>query len=201
MIGAFTFNTSHRVVFENGSAGALSRHAGNLLGERPFIITDKGIINCGLIDACLIDLKAAGCQTAHYEDVLADPPRRLVEDATQKATDHGATCIIGFGGGSSLDIAKLVALLASSGEDLDDAWGIGNAKGPRLPLVLIPTTAGTGSEVTPISIITLEEDEKRGVVSPILLPDLAVLDLAIEQGMRIGGWSHATYVGTAWPDR
>ncbi|WP_417681942.1 iron-containing alcohol dehydrogenase [Roseibium sp.] len=183
MIGAFTFNTSHRVVFENGSAGALSRHAGNLLGERPFIITDKGIINCGLIDGCLKDLKAAGCQTALYEDVLADPPRRLVEDATQKATDHGATCIIGFGGGSSLDIAKLVALLASSGEDLDDAWGIGNAKGPRLPLVLIPTTAGTGSEVTPISIITLEDDEKRGVVSPILLPDLAVLDPLLTLGL------------------
>ena len=176
MIGAFTFNTSHRVVFENGSAGALSSHARHLLGDRPFIVTDKGIINCGLIDGCLEDLEAAGYQTALYQDVQADPPRRLVEDATRKAMQHGATSIIGFGGGSSLDIAKLVALLASSGENLDDAWGIGNAKGPRLPLVLIPTTAGTGSEVTPISIITLEDDEKRGVVSPVLLPDLAILD-------------------------
>ncbi|WP_346914049.1 iron-containing alcohol dehydrogenase [uncultured Roseibium sp.] len=183
MIGAFTFNTSHRVVFESGSAGALSSHAGDLLGDRPFIVTDKGIINCGLIDGCLKDLKAAGYQTALYEDVLADPPRKLVEQATRMAMKHGATSVIGFGGGSSLDIAKLVALLASSGEDLDDAWGIGNAKGPRLPLVLIPTTAGTGSEVTPISIITLEDDEKRGVVSPVLLPDLAILDPLLTLGL------------------
>lgn len=183
MISAFTFNTSQRIVFENGAAGALSRHAAAFLGERPFIVTDKGIINCGLLKDTLEDLKQAGCAVDLYQDVLADPPRTLVEEATAQAKTHGATCVIGFGGGSSLDIAKLVALLARSGEDLDEAWGIGNAKGPRLPLVLIPTTAGTGSEVTPISIITLEDDEKRGVVSPLLLPDLAVLDPLLTLGL------------------
>ena len=75
-----------------------------------------------------------------------------------------------------MDIAKLISLLVGTEQDIESIWGVGNAKGPRLPLVLIPTTAGTGSEVTPISIITLEKDEKKGVSSPIILPDLAVLD-------------------------
>jgi alcohol dehydrogenase class IV len=75
-----------------------------------------------------------------------------------------------------MDIAKLVSLLIGTQQDIENIWGVGNAKGPRLPLILIPTTAGTGSEVTPISIITLENDLKKGVSSPIILPDLAVLD-------------------------
>ena len=75
-----------------------------------------------------------------------------------------------------MDIAKLAALVAGSGENLSDIYGVGLARGPRLPLALVPTTAGTGSEVTPIAIVTTGEAEKKGVVSPLLLPDLAVLD-------------------------
>ncbi len=81
-----------------------------------------------------------------------------------------------LGGGSSMDVAKLVALLASGKEKLDDIYGVGFAKGPRLPLILVPTTAGTGSEVTQISIVTTRSGEKKGVVAPVLLPDYAVLD-------------------------
>src|SRR3546814_6551065 len=72
-----------------------------------------------------------------------------------------------------MDIAKLVALLGNSDQPLAEMYGIGNAKGRRLPLVQVPTTAGTGSEVTGISIITTGESEKKGVVSPLLLPDIA----------------------------
>lgn len=183
MIGAFTFNTSQRIVFQDGASGALSQHGASFLGERPVIVTDKGIIDHGLLDDALEDLENAGCSVLVYKDVAADPPRRLVEEATARAKNHQATSVIGFGGGSSLDVAKLVALLCKSDEDLDDAWGVGNAKGPRLPLILVPTTAGTGSEVTPISIVTLEDDEKRGVVSPVILPDLAVLDPQLTLGL------------------
>ena len=82
-----------------------------------------------------------------------------------------------------MDVAKLAALLCGSGEDIDEAWGVANAKGPRLPLVLVPTTAGTGSEVTPVSIITVSGDEKRGVSSPVILPDLAILDPDLTLGL------------------
>jgi alcohol dehydrogenase class IV len=82
-----------------------------------------------------------------------------------------------------MDVAKVAALLAGSGEELGEAYGIGNAKGPRLPLVLVPTTAGTGSEVTPIAILTTGEAEKKGVVSALLLPDLAILDADLTLGL------------------
>ncbi|MHA7773440.1 iron-containing alcohol dehydrogenase [Roseibium sp. M-1] len=183
MIGAFTFNTSQRIVFENGSAARLADHAAPFLGDRPFLVTDPGIISLGLQDACEASLTGSGRALARFTDVVADPPRSLVDAAVEAAKAHGATSIVGFGGGSSLDVAKLVALLLGSGEDLDEAWGVGNARGPRLPLILIPTTAGTGSEVTPISIITVGEEEKRGVVSPLLLPDLAVLDPLLTLGL------------------
>ena len=183
MIGAFTFNTSQRIVFENGSANRLAEHAAAFIGPRPFLVTDPGILSLDLQGPCEAALRQAGHELARYTDVVADPPRALVEEAVNAAKDHGATSVIGFGGGSSLDVAKLVALLLGSAEDLDGAWGVGNAKGPRLPLVLVPTTAGTGSEVTPISIITVGEEEKRGVVSPFLLPDVAVLDPLLTLGL------------------
>ncbi len=183
MVGAFTFNTSQRIVFQNGASAALSENAAPFLGKRPFLVTDPGIVSLGLQEACEDALKSAGHAVARFSEVVADPPRALVDRAIEEAKAHGATSVIGFGGGSSLDVAKLVALIARSGEDLDEAWGIGNAKGPRLPLILIPTTAGTGSEVTPISIITVGEEEKRGVVSPLLLPDLAVLDPLLTLGL------------------
>ena len=82
-----------------------------------------------------------------------------------------------------MDIAKLCSLILGSQENIHEAWGVANAKGPRLPLVLYPTTAGTGSEVTPISIITQEDSEKKGVSSPIILPDLAILDPLLTIGL------------------
>lgn len=82
-----------------------------------------------------------------------------------------------------MDVAKLIALLIGGGENLEDVYGVGQAKGQRLPLIQIPTTAGTGSEVTPISIITVGETEKKGVVAPQLLPDIALLDAELTLGL------------------
>jgi alcohol dehydrogenase class IV len=87
--------------------------------------------------------------------------------------------VIGLGGGSAMDTAKLVALLARSGESLQAAYGVDNARGPRLPLIQVPTTAGTGSEVTPIAIVTTPGGEKKGVVSSLLYADHAVLDATL----------------------
>jgi len=183
MIRSFAFNTSARILFENGAASRISTSGAPFLGPRPFIVTDKGIIAAGLLEETIADLCESGHSLELFTAVTADPARALVDQAVEAARHHEATSIIGFGGGSSLDVAKLVALLLGSDEDLNEAWGVGNAKGPRLPLILVPTTAGTGSEVTPISIITVEDDEKRGVVSPVILPDLAVLDPQLTIGL------------------
>ena len=101
-----------------------------------------------------------------FDEVESDPSRKTLLSAIEIGKKFNATGIIGFGGGSSMDVAKLVALILGSNEDLEAAWGVAKAKGPRLPLVLIPTTAGTGSEVTPVAIITVgEEEKKRSLVS------------------------------------
>lgn len=93
--------------------------------------------------------------------------------------------IIGFGGGSSMDVAKIIALLAhpKQQQKLSEIYGVNQAKSPRLPLILIPTTAGTGSEVTPISIVTTGATTKMGIVSPILYADVAILDATFTQGL------------------
>jgi alcohol dehydrogenase class IV len=99
------------------------------------------------------------------------------------AAGEGCVSVVGFGGGSPMDVAKLAAYLLGNGEDLDSLWGVGKATGQRLPLALVPTTAGTGSEATPVSIITVGEGEKKGVSSAALVADWAVLDPELTLGL------------------
>ena len=172
----FVFDTTRSLVFRRAAAADLAGHAGAVLGKSCFVVTDAGVRQLGLCDAAIASLEEAGHTVSVFDSVEADPSRTTLMTAVDAARAAGATGVVGFGGGSSMDVAKLVALLLGSGEPLDDAWGVGQAKGPRLPLVLVPTTAGTGSEVTPVSIITIGEEEKRGVSSPVILPDIAVLD-------------------------
>ena len=179
----FVFNTTKSVVFENGAAVRLAELAGGLLGRNCLLITDPGLRALGLCDPAIAALQAAGHTVTIFDAVEADPSRETLMQAVEAGRAAGTTGVIGFGGGSSQDVAKLVALLLGSGEDLDSAWGVAQAKGPRLPLVLVPTTAGTGSEVTPVSIITVGAEEKRGVSSPVILPDMAILDAELTLGL------------------
>lgn len=172
----FVFSTTSQIVFKPGAAAAIGEIVKARLGTRVMFVTDPGLRKLGLCDPALASLAASGVEVTLFDGVEADPSLATVQNAAQTAKAANVTGVIGFGGGSSLDVAKVVALLCGSAEDLDAAWGVGNAKGPRLPLVLVPTTAGTGSEVTPVSIITVGGDEKRGVSSPIILPDIAILD-------------------------
>lgn len=172
----FTFNTAPSLVVGSGSIARLGEIAAQRLGPRVLLVTDAGLVKAGLIAPALHTLEEAGIAVEVFDGVVADPPEEVVLAAVAKAKDFDARAVIGFGGGSSIDVAKLVALLAASGESLSGIYGVGVAKGPRLPLLAIPTTAGTGSEVTPISIVTTGAHEKKGVVSPLIIPDIALLD-------------------------
>jgi alcohol dehydrogenase class IV len=182
-IQPFRFNTAPAIIFEPGCATRLGALSAKRLGNSVLFVTDPGLRRLGLCDPAIKALEEAGCRLTIFDRVEADPSRTTLEAAVEAGRAAGASGVIGFGGGSSLDVAKLAALLLGSGEDLDEAWGVGQAKGPRLPLVLVPTTAGTGSEVTPVSIITVGEGEKRGVSSPLLLPDMALLDPDLTLGL------------------
>lgn len=180
---SFAFHTTPHLVFEPGSTARLAAIAGKKLGASVLFVTDPGLRRLGLCDAALASLTQAGHSVGVFDAVEADPSLDTVLKAVEAGRSMAATGVIGFGGGSSLDVAKVAALLLGSGEEIDGAWGVGNAKGPRLPLVLVPTTAGTGSEVTPVSIITVGAEEKRGVSSPIILPDIAILDASLTLGL------------------
>ncbi|MEM9356672.1 MAG: iron-containing alcohol dehydrogenase [Pseudomonadota bacterium] len=182
MIPPFAFNTTPKIVFAAGCAANIAEHV-KFLGNNVVLITDKGLIKAGIVAPAIEHLTKAGAKVSVFDEVVADPPREQIMKAAEFCLANDATGVLSIGGGSSMDVAKLAALIAGSGEDLEEAWGIGNAKGPRLPLALVPTTAGTGSEVTPISIITVEDDEKRGVVSPVILPDMALLDPELTLGL------------------
>jgi alcohol dehydrogenase class IV len=179
----FVFSTTAQVIYRDGAAGEIGSLARARLGDKVLFVTDPGLTKLGLCEPALQSLRAAGAAVTLFDSVEPDPSLATVLRASDLARAAGATGVIGFGGGSSLDVAKIAALLAGSGEDIDGAWGVGAAKGPRLPLFLVPTTAGTGSEVTPVSILTLGGGEKRGISSPILLPDLAILDPQLTLGL------------------
>ncbi|MDH1264551.1 iron-containing alcohol dehydrogenase [Pseudomonas sp. GD03944] len=181
----FSFSTTAQIICETGA----SRRLATLCAERGaasvLIVTDPGITRLGLLAEVLTGFSSAGMSVAVYDQVVADPPESIVLDAVNQAKALKAELIVGFGGGSSMDVAKLVALLAhpECRQTLQDIYGVGNAKGHRLPLIQVPTTAGTGSEVTQVAIITTGATTKMGVVSPLLLPDLALLDADLTLGL------------------
>ncbi|WP_267427239.1 iron-containing alcohol dehydrogenase [Methylobacterium sp. GC_Met_2] len=179
----FTFQTTPNVLFEAGASKKLPEIVGSFGAKRVLLVTDKGVRSAGLTKAAEAALAEAGITLDVYEDVVADPPSTVIEAAAKRARELGTDLVLSIGGGSALDTAKLVAYLAKSDEPLDSIYGVGLAKGNRLPLILVPTTAGTGSEVTPISIVTTPTTEKKGVVAPKLLPDWAVLDPELTLGL------------------
>ncbi len=178
----FTFHTTPEIVFRSGS----TKDLGDLVKgrfRRPILLTDKGLIDAGLVEPAIQSLEAAGVSILLFDDVAADPPAEKVKQAVNAARAHRADGVIGLGGGSSMDTAKVVAVLMNSKQALEDIYGTDTVTGARAPLVLCPTTSGTGSEVTSISVITTEEDTKVAVVDNALYPDLAVLDPELTFGL------------------
>ena len=180
----FSFSTVKTIINELGCCHRqLGTVAKSLAITRALIVSDAGIVQSGMIEPALASLTAAGIASVVYTDVVADPPEAVVQRAIAFAREHNIDGVIGLGGGSSMDVAKVIALLTRSTQTLQEVYGVGNARGTRLPLIQIPTTAGTGSEVTPISIITTGETTKQGIVSPLLIADVALLDAELTVGL------------------
>lgn len=180
---SMAFNTTRSIVIERGAASRLATQVLNLGGRSVLLVTDAGVVAAGLLDPVLAGFTALGVPVRVFAEVLADPPESVILAAVEAGRACGADCVVGLGGGSSLDAAKLAALLLGGGEELAQIFGINQSKGTRLPLVLVPTTAGTGSEVTAISVVTTGAGVKNVVISPSLLPDLAVLDAELTLGL------------------
>ena len=173
----FSFTHGPSIVSGAGSAVDLAHRlpTGDVL-----FVTDADVLRFGLPDAMLDAFRKQGRKIVLFDAVEADPSRDTVMAAMEAG--RGAVLIVGFGGGSPMDVAKLAAYLLGSGDELDGIWGVGLATGQGLPLALVPTTAGTGSEATPVAVITCEGDEKRGVNSAALIADWTALDASLTVG-------------------
>lgn len=179
-----SFQTVADIRIEAGGTAKLDHYAQGLSrNKRIAIITDKGVRGLGLMDAGLEALRSAGYDVMIFDDVVADPPEDIVLRGANAVKNFGAGLVIGFGGGSPMDTAKVIAHLAGCDQPLETMYGVGLAKGPTLPLLLIPTTAGTGSEVTNVAIITTGKTAKKGVVADSLYADRVLLDATLTLGL------------------
>ncbi|HEY0628449.1 MAG TPA: iron-containing alcohol dehydrogenase [Sphingomicrobium sp.] len=176
----FSFHPGPSLISGDGCAVQLAE----LLPAGPCLfVTDKDVVRLGLTDACRTALEEGGREIILFDAVEADPSKETLLAAVELGRRHDVTHVVGFGGGSPMDVAKLAAYLLGSGDQLDEIWGVGLAKGQKLPLALVPTTAGTGSEATPISVITCEGGVKLAVNAWPLLADWAVLDASLTLGL------------------
>ncbi|MDC0602877.1 iron-containing alcohol dehydrogenase [Aliiglaciecola sp.] len=182
---AFEFSTTPKIVYAQPLADVLKSHCDKLALTSLCIVTDQQILSLGLLDPVIESLHRASIKVTVFAETESDPSVKTVKQAAEFLLANNVGFVVGIGGGSAMDVAKVASILAAPNchQTLEQLFGIEQVKGLRLPLVLVPTTAGTGSEVTPISIITTGETTKAGIVSNSLLPDIAILDPALTLGL------------------
>jgi alcohol dehydrogenase class IV len=162
------------------------------MGRRVFVVTDAFLARTDAFVALLDELRLTGVDVAVHVDVPVELPVDAVHRSGEIARAFGPDVVLGYGGGSALDAAKLVALLCAHGGRLSDYYGENAVPGPVVPLLAVPTTAGTGSEVTPVAVISDPDRAlKVGVSSPHLIPRVAVVDPELTVGAPRGVTTHA----------
>ncbi len=167
-----------------GALKNLSVEVAALKAKKILIVTDQGLIDAGLVNQIQEVLDEAGIHNAVFKDVEADPRYEIVADCVAKIRSEDVDLIVGFGGGSPIDIAKVSAVMATNEGPISEYFGIDLVPQPGLPTIIIPTTAGTGSEVTPIAILSDHTEKlKKGIVSSYLFPSVALLDPELTLGL------------------
>lgn len=152
-------------------------------GRRAFVVVDPFLIGTPYLAAAVEGLHAAGIEVRVHADVTPELPVGTLDAAGAVARDHGPDVIVAIGGGSALDAAKLIALLAAYGGPLSSYYGENLVPGPVVPIVALPTTAGTGSEVTPVAVVSDPDRAlKVGISSPFLVPAAAIVDPELTLG-------------------
>ena len=176
-MNSFSFTIPQNIVVGAGSLKRLPELAKNLKKSKAYIISGPHLERIGMVDKCREALKAAGIESDAFTQTEGNPSTDTVAKAANGFKSSKADFIVAFGGGSPLDVAKAVAVIASYGGNITDYEGGGKVLGPVVPMIAIPTTAGTGSEVTDFSVITdHSRNYKLTVVSNYLLPAYAILD-------------------------
>lgn len=173
----FNFSVPQNIIVGRGSMAKLPEVAKKMGGKRAFIISGPHLKKMGLVEKAAESLRAEGILVDDFTDIEGNPSVTTVEAATEAFQASGADFIVAFGGGSPMDVAKAVGVVAKYGGSITEYEGAHKVPGKIIPLVALPTTAGTGSEVTAFSVITdHSRDYKLTVFSYELLPAYAILD-------------------------
>jgi len=181
-LDAFDIQTQVRLVFGQGAVESVGKHAAGLGGRRVLLVTDEGIVRAGHAAKAIEHLQSAGLEVATFASVRENPTTADVDLCVEAARDHKTDLLVGLGGGSSIDTAKGCNFIFTNGGKMQDYWGIGKAPHPMLPLIAIPTTAGTGSECQSFALIADEKthqkmacgDSKAAAAVAILDPELTL---------------------------
>ncbi|WP_243361830.1 iron-containing alcohol dehydrogenase [Fundidesulfovibrio terrae] len=184
-----TFQTTARIVMGPGALESIGAEITRLGAGKVMVVTDPGLVKTGLVAKLEELLAAAGIAATRFDEVEADPSYETAIKAAEHVKQAGAELIVGIGGGSAQDVAKVSSILATNAGPVSQYFGIDLVPRPGLKLILVPTTAGTGSEVTPIAILSDHHEKlKKGIVSAHLFPSTAILDPLLTLGLP----SHVT---------
>lgn len=179
----WTFHSAGSLLFGRHAVDQLGTVAGRLRAKRVFVVTDPVLVQTGLVDQVAKPLAGAQVVIERFEGCKPEPPVDVVRDAIAAARAFKPDAVLGLGGGSNMDTAKLVALVLAHGGDPTDYVGDCRVPGPILPLICVPTTAGTGSEVSAAAVFTdTAKKMKVSCLSPFLRPAAAVVDPLLTVG-------------------
>lgn len=182
--GITIFRTTPRIVMGPGAVSQTGQEVLALSAQRALVVTDSGIVAAGILDMVTDSLKDAGVAYEVFSDVAPDPRYETVSACLKSMGAFKPDAVIGLGGGSAIDIAKCSALMLGNSGTIADYMGVDLVPKAGVPSIIIPTTAGTGSEVTPIAILSDENEKlKKGVVSQHLFPRTALLDPELTVGL------------------
>ena len=172
----FDFRGATRYVFGCGSLGRLGSEASGF-GRKALLVLEPGLIEAGFEDKVASALSSDGTDLVLFTDFVQEPEPDQADAAAKLAKDEGCDLVVGVGGGSAMDLAKAAAVLVTNDGRAQDYVGVGLVPKPGLPTIMVPTTAGTGAEVTWTAVFTRRaEKAKGGINSPFLYPKLALLD-------------------------
>jgi len=176
----FSFTGARKIVFGDGAFEELADYIGEMKGKRAFVVLDRGLSEAGFGERIADVLTPRGVHYVTFDDMEPEPALESADTGATKAKQEGCDIVVGIGGGSAMDLAKAVAAIVTNGGQASDYLGLNLVPGPGLPTIMVPTTAGTGSEVTFTAVFMRKEmKKKQGMNSPYLYPDLALLDPAL----------------------
>jgi len=173
----FTIQLPRKIIFGEGSAKEVPELAKQFGARSVIVISDPVISKIGLIDPLVKPIRDAGIEAEVFDGVEPEPSMQAAMSVVEVARRARYDLVIGLGGGSSLDMAKLASISATNPEPIANFIGVGKVESPGIPKILIPTTAGTGAEITMNAIISNKEEHlKLGIVTPFNIADVAVID-------------------------